>query len=350
VVYFLHGDHLGSTVLTTDGEGRRVGEVRYAPYGATRWAWGSPSTAYRYTGQRWEGGVGLYDYRARWYEPTLGRFVQPDSIVPEPGKLQALNRYTYVKNNPTGFVDPTGHYAALENGDHRFWPRDFEGLLSLSQGTEDLVRLYASTYGVPWQVVAGVLMSEVALDTEFTDSLENTFFRLFSSTPVADWALRYRPNPGPGIGNVHVWTAQEVSRYFAQHYSDAKEMQLNLHEMDTKAIAKRLTDDSMNIKVVAAYVRMLADYRFGSNRQPLTVDHADLSDWTLVDVAALWHGYRYGVPGVSPGAEGFAHLSDFQRRTYGVNTLMQKVAQGDAAAESLEEAIPFLAYYLYWRR
>ncbi len=38
VVYFLHGDHLGSTVLTTDGEGRQVGEVRYAPYGATRWA------------------------------------------------------------------------------------------------------------------------------------------------------------------------------------------------------------------------------------------------------------------------------------------------------------------------
>jgi len=85
VVYYLHSDHLGSTVLTTDGEGRRVGEMRYAPYGATRWAWGSPSTVYRYTGRRWEGGVGLYDYRARWYDSALGRFVQPDTLVPEPG-------------------------------------------------------------------------------------------------------------------------------------------------------------------------------------------------------------------------------------------------------------------------
>jgi len=114
VVYYLHGDHLGSTVLTTDGEGRRVGEVRYAPYGATRWAWGSPSTAYRYTGQRWEGGVGLYDYRARWYEPTLGRFVQPDTLVPEPGNPQDLNRYTYVRNNPLKYTDPTGHYLVFE--------------------------------------------------------------------------------------------------------------------------------------------------------------------------------------------------------------------------------------------
>jgi len=109
VVYYLHGDHLGSTVLTTDGEGQRVGEVRYAPYGATRWAWGNPSTAYRYTGQRWEGGVGLYDYRARWYEPTLGRFVQPDTLVPEPENPQDLNRYTYVRNNPLKYTDPTGY-------------------------------------------------------------------------------------------------------------------------------------------------------------------------------------------------------------------------------------------------
>jgi len=116
VVYYLHGDHLGSTVLTTDGEGRRVGEVRYAPYGATRWAWGSPSTAYRYTGQRWEGGVGLYDYRARWYEPTPGRFVQPDPIVPEPGKPQALNRYSYGMNNPLRFADPTGHQGVCVQG------------------------------------------------------------------------------------------------------------------------------------------------------------------------------------------------------------------------------------------
>ena len=113
MVYYLHGGHLGSTVLTADGEGRRVGEVRYRPYGTERYRWGSIPTDRRFTGRRWEGGVGLYDYRARWYEPTLGRFVQPDTLVPEPANPQDLNRYAYVRNNPPRYLDLTGHCTGL---------------------------------------------------------------------------------------------------------------------------------------------------------------------------------------------------------------------------------------------
>jgi RHS repeat-associated protein len=63
----------------------------------------------RFTGQQWEASLGLYDYRARFYDPTLGRFLQPDPIVPEPGNPQALNRYAYVYNNPLRYTDPSGH-------------------------------------------------------------------------------------------------------------------------------------------------------------------------------------------------------------------------------------------------
>ena len=69
-LYFLHGDHLGSATLTTDINGNRVGELRYTPYGVTRYEWGSIPTNRRYTGQPWEG-VGLYDYGARYYSPGL---------------------------------------------------------------------------------------------------------------------------------------------------------------------------------------------------------------------------------------------------------------------------------------
>jgi len=41
----------------------------------------------------------------------LGRFTQPDTMVPEPGNPQALNRYSYVGNRPTVLIDPTGHSA-----------------------------------------------------------------------------------------------------------------------------------------------------------------------------------------------------------------------------------------------
>ena len=70
---------------------------------------GTTPTTYRYTGQRSEATIGLYYYGARWYDPALGRFIEADTIVPEPGNPKALDRYAYVYNNPLRYADPTGH-------------------------------------------------------------------------------------------------------------------------------------------------------------------------------------------------------------------------------------------------
>jgi len=52
-------------------------------------------------------GFGLLFYNARWYSPTLGRFVSADTVIP-PG-VQGLDRYAYVNNNPLRYTDPSGH-------------------------------------------------------------------------------------------------------------------------------------------------------------------------------------------------------------------------------------------------
>lgn len=49
------------------------------------------------------------DYNARWYGQGIGRFVSPDNVVPWAGNPQALNRYSYVLNNPIVLTDPTGN-------------------------------------------------------------------------------------------------------------------------------------------------------------------------------------------------------------------------------------------------
>jgi RHS repeat-associated protein len=109
-VYYLHGDHLGSASLTTDYQGSKLGELRYTPYGETRYVWGSTPTDRRFTGQREEAALGsLYDYGARFYSPSLNRFISPDTIVPSPGNPQSLNRYSYVRNSPLNCTDPSGH-------------------------------------------------------------------------------------------------------------------------------------------------------------------------------------------------------------------------------------------------
>jgi RHS repeat-associated protein len=109
VVYYLHGDHLGSTSLTTDQSGAVVAETRYLPYGQERWTSGATPTDFTFTGQRNEAGFGLMDYNARYYSPVLGRFISPDTIVPNPANPQKFNRYAYAYNNPVRYNDPSGH-------------------------------------------------------------------------------------------------------------------------------------------------------------------------------------------------------------------------------------------------
>ncbi len=107
---YLLSDHLGSTSRVTNQGGSRVRIICYNPWGYTQAAWGSGTAAvkYTYTGKELDAGTGLMYYGARYYDPALGRFVQPDTIVPEPGDPQALNRYAYVYNNPLRYTDPSG--------------------------------------------------------------------------------------------------------------------------------------------------------------------------------------------------------------------------------------------------
>ena len=62
-------------------------------------------------GPRLDGGLAgdLVDTIARRYDPVLARFIQPDTLVPDPGDPQSLNRYSYVGNNPVVYNDPSGH-------------------------------------------------------------------------------------------------------------------------------------------------------------------------------------------------------------------------------------------------
>ena len=80
-LYWLLADHLGSTAKAANGA-TQVGELRYKAWGETRYSSGNVPTTYRFTGQREDGTIGLYFYKARYYDPALGRFVQPDPIVP----------------------------------------------------------------------------------------------------------------------------------------------------------------------------------------------------------------------------------------------------------------------------
>lgn len=79
--------------MVADLYSNETGKLLYKPWGETRYSSGSTPTSFRYTGQREDASIGLYFYGARYEAcpersegtPVLGRFIQADTIVPQPG-------------------------------------------------------------------------------------------------------------------------------------------------------------------------------------------------------------------------------------------------------------------------
>ncbi|MFZ1265202.1 MAG: RHS repeat-associated core domain-containing protein, partial [Anaerolineae bacterium] len=107
-----------TTVTANGASGVREAELWYKPWGESRGTpVGATPTQRRFTGQVLdEVAGGLYFYNARYYDPTLARFTQGDTIVPGAGNPQNLNRYSYVGNNPLRYTDPAGLCAAAPWG------------------------------------------------------------------------------------------------------------------------------------------------------------------------------------------------------------------------------------------
>jgi RHS repeat-associated protein len=99
--WWLHADQQGSTVAWSNGSGASLGSQAYDPYGQPSF-WGPPRIAY--TGQIMLGDAQLYHYKARAYDPALGRFLQPDPA----GYASDVNSYAYAGGNPVNVTDPTG--------------------------------------------------------------------------------------------------------------------------------------------------------------------------------------------------------------------------------------------------
>jgi RHS repeat-associated protein len=70
-----------------------------------------------FTGQK-QDGTGLLYYNARYYDPALGTFISPDTLVPDPGLVLDYNRYMYVRGNPLRYTNPSGHYTNDEIMQH----------------------------------------------------------------------------------------------------------------------------------------------------------------------------------------------------------------------------------------
>lgn len=107
--YYLHNGH-GDVVELRD----KTGNTRLNQY--TYDIWGNPLiineavyNPFRYTGELWDNTTKTLYLRARWYDPSEGRFLNKDTYEGDIKNPLSLNLYTYVHNNPLIYTDPTGY-------------------------------------------------------------------------------------------------------------------------------------------------------------------------------------------------------------------------------------------------
>jgi len=113
-----HEDHLTGANVDTDENGQVVQLSDYYPYGDSRIDEHGEDyhNDYQFTGKERDEETGLSYYGARYYDSSMGRFISRDPWEGDLRDPQSLNKYSYVKNNPLKYTDPSGEAAFLITG------------------------------------------------------------------------------------------------------------------------------------------------------------------------------------------------------------------------------------------
>ena len=212
----LHGDHLGSTSLTTLSSTSIASRAYYA-YGAERSGSGDLQTDRTFTGQKSDAS-GLLHYNARYYDPALGTFISPDSIVPDPGRVISYNRFLYAEGNPLKYKDPSGHIAVCFSGGFLKTENISSNTEFINACKENLKRIgYVKGTDGHGEIRASHGRSEVLEVYE----------------DIRDLKTGEQPSPEPVILICYSWgcpDAMAVAEYLTGEYPDQQGNQVKRHE------------------------------------------------------------------------------------------------------------------------
>ena len=130
-VLWYHLDHLNSTKAVTGQDGKREALYEYRSFGEELRKLGSGKAKYTYGGKELDSSTNLYYFNARYYDATIGRFINVDPIQ------DGLNWYVYCNNNPLNRVDPTGLKDPIDP--IGFLKRNADNILGLASSAVEIV-------------------------------------------------------------------------------------------------------------------------------------------------------------------------------------------------------------------
>ncbi len=224
----------------------------------------------------------------------------------------------YVEGNPINYTDPTGHDPVWNNCPKT--PKTDALNTTLYDSCyafvwvvnhQDSIRLSAQRNGIPPELVAGILASEIDFDTDQQDISIDNYLR--SHDTVLNIYCFLNPNPGPGVGNIHYKSWHYALGYYQENgYSLAEILAPQGIPLSKPEWAKEILIDEGTIEAVSVMARFLADYRTGTGGQPKKTTH--YTDLTPIDMGHIFGAYRQGVKDLTcfGNCGGYQSIRDFQ--------------------------------------
>jgi RHS repeat-associated protein len=159
---YYHFDGLGSTTALSDESGAAVATLLYDAWGNQRTATGASVPNYRFTGAELDSASGLYHMGARFYDPTIGRWLSEDSAQDQQFNPISLNYYAYAFGNPAVRIDPDGDAPCLTTAgiDQGECGGGVGILFSFSRDSNILTRIVSRSPLIAGILFAGWLISE----------------------------------------------------------------------------------------------------------------------------------------------------------------------------------------------
>ena len=163
--YFLK-DAQGSTKALANSNGTITDTYSYSAYGETSSKTGTTANNYLYAGEQYDQDLGQYYNRARYYNPSIGRFSQQDTFEGHNQSPISLHKYLYGNGSPLRYTDPTGH----------------DGLMDISAGLDIQGILATSTVlgvGLYSETLEGHVINQATGERTWGlwDAVEASYFR-----------------------------------------------------------------------------------------------------------------------------------------------------------------------------
>jgi len=196
--YYLQ-DGQGSTRALTNGSGTVTDTYSFTAFGELFNQTGTTTNSYLYTGQQFDSLTGLYDLRARYYNPALGRFLSQDTYPVDLSNPIEINRYAYTANNPINAIDPSGNLFIENIGINANTSQNTGRVAAVGAYTTGLymrVIIPLILVSVPTALLIGELIGIDELVKDLPDLDIKSLERILAEQQWKEW-IRLRPNPNP---------------------------------------------------------------------------------------------------------------------------------------------------------